>query len=159
MTITLLTVGKIKEQYLKEGIAEYCKRLQPYDKLQIIEVVDEAVAENASAAQIEQAKEKEGERLLKRMPANAVLLALDLNGEQISSPGLANCIAQYQLTGKSHLAFVIGGSFGLAPMVLAKADKKIAFGLCTYPHQLMRLIFLEQLYRAYKINRKESYHK
>ena len=159
MAITLLAVGKIKENYLKDGIAEYVKRLSAYEKLQIIEVPDEPVPENASLAQLEKIKIEEGERLLRRLPSQAVLIALDGRGEQLSSPGFADCIAAYQLTGKSHLAFVIGGSLGLAKLVLQQAARSISFGPCTFPHQLMRLIFLEQLYRAYKINRGENYHK
>ena len=159
MRISILAVGKVREPYLKEGIAEYLRRLAPLAKIEILEAEDEPLAETASAAQAAQVREREGERLLRQLPEDAFCLALESGGELLSSTELAALLAEQALKGKRQVAFCIGGSSGLSPKVLARADLRLSFGRVTYPHQLMRLILLEQIYRAYKINRGEPYHK
>jgi 23S rRNA (pseudouridine1915-N3)-methyltransferase len=159
MNIQILTVGKLKEKYLVEGIKEYLKRLGPYAKVSVQEVADEKVPENLSAAQEEQAKEKEGEKLLALIKPEAHVIALAIDGKLWSSEDLAEQVNQLAIYGQSHIVFVIGGSLGLSADVLKRADQKLSFGRLTYPHQLMRLILVEQIYRAFRINRGEPYHK
>ncbi|WP_010630813.1 23S rRNA (pseudouridine(1915)-N(3))-methyltransferase RlmH [Sporolactobacillus vineae] len=159
MNIEILTVGKLKEKYFKQGIAEYLKRLSPYAKVSVIEVADEKAPENLSVAEIEQVKNTEGERLLKKIPENAYVIALTIPGEQMDSEGFAGKIRELATYGHSHLAFIIGGSNGLSTEVLRRADFQLSFSRFTFPHQLMRLILVEQIYRAFKIIRGEPYHK
>ncbi|RLK62590.1 23S rRNA (pseudouridine(1915)-N(3))-methyltransferase RlmH [Atopobacter sp. AH10] len=154
MKVTILCVGKLKEKYLVKGIAEYMKRMGNYSKVDIIEVPDEADDHG-----VEQAIEKEGQRLLDKWPRQAVTYALALDGELLSSEDLAQQIQKDWTQGKSDHAFVIGGSNGLSKAVLDRCDRKIAFGRMTYPHQLMRLILMEQIYRIHRINAGHSYHK
>jgi 23S rRNA (pseudouridine1915-N3)-methyltransferase len=157
--IQLLTVGKLKERYLADGIAEYIKRLGPYAKVQMVEVPDERAPETMSPAEEQQVKGKEGERLLAQLRSDTFVVALALDGQTLSSEQLAQQLDQLATYGRSQVAFVIGGSLGLSSEVLARADMRLSFGRMTLPHQLMRLVLVEQIYRAYKINRGEPYHK
>lgn len=159
MKITILTVGKIKEKYFTAAIAEYAKRLSRYCKLEIIEVQDEKTPDKAPDAINWQIKEKEGERLLANIREDAYVIALAIQGKELSSEQLAQKIEQLTLNGKSHIVFIIGGSLGLSDAVLKRADYQLSFSPMTFPHQLMRVILLEQIYRAFKINAGEPYHK
>ena len=158
MAITIIAVGKLKEDYWRAAEAEYAKRLQK-EGIKIIEVAEERLPAAPSEAQIAEAKLKEGERLLNALPKDCFVFVLDGRGQNISSEQLAERIAQAELDGRGHFAFIIGGSYGLPPQVLQRADFLLSFGKMTYPHQLMRIILLEQVYRAYKIKRGEPYHK
>ncbi|MEK8128979.1 23S rRNA (pseudouridine(1915)-N(3))-methyltransferase RlmH [Paenibacillus filicis] len=159
MNIQIVSVGKLKESYLVQGIAEYTKRLGPYAKLQLVEVPDERAPESMSAAEEAQVKQREGERILGHVRSDAFVVALAIDGRQLSSEDLARQLQDLATYGRSHVAFVIGGSLGLAPEVLSRADLKLSFGRMTLPHQLMRLVLVEQVYRAFKIMRGEPYHK
>lgn len=159
MNIDIVCVGKIKERYLKDAIAEYSKRLTRFAKINVIEVPDEKTPEHASDAVNEQIKAKEGDRILKHLRNNATVVALAIEGKQLTSEQLAVHIAQWGLHGVSHVQFVIGGSLGLDPRVLTRADMLLSFSKMTFPHQLMRVILLEQVYRGFKINAHEPYHK
>ena len=159
MNISLLTIGKLKEKYLKQGIDEYLKRLTAYAKVEVIELPDEKAPEQLSDIEMEQVKNKEGERLLGKISPDTYVIALAIEGKQRSSEELADMIDKLATYGKSKIAFVIGGSLGLSKDVLSRADEKLSFSKMTFPHQLMRLILLEQVYRAYRINRNEPYHK
>ncbi len=159
MKITLLTVGKIKEKYFTSAIAEYSKRLSRYCKLEIIEVADEKISDKASEALERQIKEKEGKRLLAYIKEDAYVIALAIQGKMLSSEQLAKKIEGLGVSGKSHIIFIIGGSLGLADEILKKADFLLSFSPMTFPHQLMRVVALEQIYRSYKINQNEPYHK
>jgi 23S rRNA (pseudouridine1915-N3)-methyltransferase len=159
VNIEILAVGKLKEKYFKQGIAEYLKRLSPYAKVSIIEVADEKAPERLSAAEVEQVKEAEGARLLKKVPEHAYVIALAIPGEQMDSEDFAAKIRELATYGHSHLVFLIGGSNGLSTEVLRRADFQLSFSRFTFPHQLMRLILVEQIYRAFKIIRGEPYHK
>ena len=159
MKISLLCVGKIKERYLTDGIAEYSKRLGRYCKLEIIEVADEKTPDEASVAEEEQIKKKEAERLQKYIRDDAWVIALAIEGKQYDSVGFSEEIERITVSGKSHIQFVIGGSLGLHQDILKRADRLQSFSKMTFPHQLMRLLFLEQLYRAFRIQKGEPYHK
>lgn len=159
MRITVLTVGKLKEKFFAEAVVEYSKRLSKYCKLEILEVSDEKTPDKASAAEEMQIKEREGARLLKQIPETAYVLALAIDGTQMDSVAFSKKIEHLGLMGKSHLVFLIGGSLGLSDSVLQRADEKISFSKMTFPHQLMRVILLEQIYRGYRIIRGEPYHK
>ena len=159
MKITILTVGKIKEDFYRKAIAEYSKRLSRYCKLEIIEVTDEKTPDSASAVVEEQIKDKEGERLLKYIREDASVIALAIEGKMLDSIELSKNIEQLGIMGKSHIIFVIGGSLGLSDRILKRADYKLSFSKMTFPHQLMRVILLEQIYRSYRIICKEPYHK
>lgn len=159
MNIDILCVGKVKERYLRDAIDEYSKRLGRYCKLSIIEVADEKTPEHASEGVERQIKAKEGERLAKHIRPGAFVIALAIDGQMLSSEGLASKISQLGLGGTSHIQLVIGGSIGLDDAILKRADYKLSFSKMTFPHQLMRVILLEQIYRAYKINAGEPYHK
>lgn len=159
MNISIITVGKLKEKYLKQGIEEYTKRLSSYSKIEIIEVPDEKAPEVLSEAEMIQVKEKEGERILAKVPSDAHVIALAIEGKQKSSEELAETLDKLATYGKSKVAFIIGGSLGLSSQVLKRADDKLSFSKMTFPHQLMRLILVEQVYRAFRINRGEPYHK
>ncbi|MDU0204355.1 MULTISPECIES: 23S rRNA (pseudouridine(1915)-N(3))-methyltransferase RlmH [Paenibacillus] len=159
MQIQILTVGKLKERYLVDGIAEYVKRLGPYAKVQMIEVPDEKAPENMSAAEEQQVRVKEGERLLAKLGADVYVVALAIDGEMWSSEQLAASLDKLATYGRSQVAFVIGGSLGLSSELLRRADMRLSFGRMTLPHQLMRLVLVEQIYRAMRINRGEPYHK
>lgn len=159
MNITLITVGKIKEKYLKLAIDEYSKRLTRYCKLNIVELADEKTPDNASEKEEMAIKEKEGEQILKHIKDNMYVIALDLKGKQITSEELATMIDDLGVRGNSNIAFVIGGSLGIAESVLKRVNYKLCFSKMTFPHQLFRVMLLEQIYRAYRINSGEPYHK
>lgn len=159
MHISIISVGKLKEKYLKMGIDEYTKRLTPYAKIQLMEVSDEKAPENLSEAEMMQVKEKEADRILSHIKPDMHVLALAIEGEMWSSEKLASQLDQYATYGKSSIAFVIGGSLGLSPTVLQRANQLLSFSKMTFPHQLVRLILLEQIYRGFRINRGEPYHK
>lgn len=159
MKITILSVGKSKEKYWNDAIAEYAKRLSRYCKLELVEVADEKTPDGASEKLEEQIKRKEGQRVLDKIPADAYVLALAIEGKMLDSVGLSRKLERLGIEGKSHLVFVIGGSLGLAKEVLDRADEKISFSAMTFPHQLMRVILLEQIYRSYRIMNGEPYHK
>lgn len=159
MNISIITVGKLKEKYLKLGIDEYTKRLSSYSKIEIIEVPDEKAPEVLSEAEMLQVKKKEGERILAKVPTDAHVIVLAIEGKQKSSEELADTIDKLGTFGKSKVTFIIGGSLGLSDEVLKRADDKLSFSKMTFPHQLMRLILVEQVYRAFRIMRGEPYHK
>lgn len=159
MKITIVTVGKIKEKYLKDAIAEYSKRLRAYCDLKIVEVADEKTPEQASRAVEDGIREKEGVRILKQLKEDMYVITLEINGELLTSEKLAEKIERLGIRGKSNIAFVIGGSIGLGKDVLQRSDYRLSFSKMTFPHQLMRVILLEQIYRSFKIQRGEPYHK
>ncbi len=159
MKITLICVGKLKEKYLVQGVEEYVKRLSRYCTLEIIELADEKTPDNASNVQEDLIKKKEGERILKALRDEAYCIALAIEGVMLTSPELAEKIDNLGVTGTSHISFVIGGSLGLSEEVLRRADYKLSFSKMTFPHQLMRMILLEQVYRAYRIIHNQPYHK
>jgi len=159
MKITILSVGKLKEKYLKMGIDEFSKRLSKYCKLEIIEVPDEKAPENMSASEEEQVRNKEGEKILKQIKTEAYVVALAIDGKMHASEEFADWIQNLGVQGKSHIAFIIGGSIGLSQEVYQRANEKISFSKMTFPHQLMRLILLEQVYRGFRIINGEPYHK
>ena len=159
MKIKIICVGKIKEKYLKLGIDEFKKRLSKYCKLEIIELEDEKAPENLSDKEMLMIKEKEGKKILSKIKDNSYVIALAIDGKNLSSEELAETINKLGVRGISNITFVIGGSLGLSDEVLSRADYKLSFSKMTFPHQLMRLILLEQVYRAYRINNGEPYHK
>ena len=159
MKITLITVGKIKEKYLKDAIAEYSKRLSRYCKLEIIEVADEKTPDNASQTVEEPIRDKEGERILKYVKDDAYVVTLEIKGKLLTSEELAEKIDKLGIQGTSHIIFIIGGSIGLGKEVLKRSDYALSFSKMTFPHQLMRVILLEQIYRSYRIISHEPYHK
>ncbi|MFB6466472.1 23S rRNA (pseudouridine(1915)-N(3))-methyltransferase RlmH [Cytobacillus sp. Hz8] len=157
MNISIITVGKLKEKYLKQGIEEYLKRLSAYAKVEIIEVPDEKAPEELSAVEMEIVKQKEGDRILAKVNSDAHVIALAIEGKLKSSEELADTLDKLATYGKSKVAFIIGGSLGLSKEVLNRANEKLSFSRMTFPHQLMRLILVEQVYRAFRINRGEPY--
>ena len=159
MRINIVCVGKIKEKYLKLGIDEFKKRLSKYCKLEIIELEDEKAPENLSDKEMLMIKEKEGKKILSKIKDNSYVISLAIDGKNLSSEELAETINKLGVRGISNITFVIGGSLGLSDEVLSRADYKLSFSKMTFPHQLMRLILLEQVYRAYRINNGEPYHK
>ena len=159
MKITLVTVGKIKEKYLEQAIAEYSKRLARYCKLEILQVADEKTPEGASAAVEEQIKEKEGERILSQVREGSFVIALAIGGKMMSSEERAQKMDRLAVEGTSQITFIIGGSLGLSRKVLERADFLLSFSKMTFPHQLMRVILLEQIYRSYRIITGQPYHK
>ena len=159
MKITIITVGKIKEKYLKDAIAEYSKRLSKYCKLEIVEVADEKTPDNASEVVENAIRAKEAERILKYVKDDAFVITLEINGKQLTSEELADKIDKLGVQGTSHIIFIIGGSIGLGEDVLHKSNFALSFSKMTFPHQLMRVILLEQVYRSYRIISGEPYHK
>lgn len=159
MNITLVTVGKLKEKYLKEGIEEYSKRLGRFCKLQIVEVPDEKISDNPCQSEIEAVKRKEGEGIKKYLRDDAYKVALCIDGSMLSSEEMASKISGLTVNGISHIMFVIGGSVGLSKGITESCDFRLSFSKMTFPHQLMRLVLLEQIYRCFKINYNETYHK
>ena len=159
MEIRIITVGKIKEKYLNDGIAEYAKRLSRYCKLNFIQVPDEKTPDKASDGMNRQIKETEGNRLLSHIREQDYVIALAIEGKMMDSVELSDLIAKLGVQGKSSIAFVIGGSLGLSDAVLKRADYKLSFSKMTFPHQLMQMILLEQIYRSYRIMNHEPYHK
>lgn len=159
MNITVISVGKLKEKYLKLVIEEFSKRLSKYCKLDMIELDDEKCPENLSDKDMEIVKNKEGNKILSKIKNNSYVIALAIDGKNLSSEELASTISNLAVRGNSHITFVIGGSLGLSTEVLKRADYKLSFSKMTFPHQLMKLILLEQVYRSFRINNNEPYHK
>ena len=159
MKITCVVVGKIKEKYFTDAIKEYSKRLSRYCKLEIVELADEKTTDGASEAEEVAIREKEGERILKALKDDAYVIALAIEGKMLDSVELSQKIDRLGVSGTSHIAFVIGGSLGLAPAVMKRANYALSFSRMTFPHQLMRVVLLEQLYRSYRILKNEPYHK
>lgn len=158
MKITIAAIGKIKEKYLTAGIQEFLKRLTPYCKLEIIELAEERMPDNPSPAEKMQALTREGERLLKAVRAGSYLIVLDVAGQALSSEQLAAKFDTLALGGQSDITFVIGGAFGLSNEVVSAAKEKLSFSKMTFTHQMIRLLLVEQVYRAFKISRGEPYH-
>ena len=159
MKFRIITVGKLKEKYLKDGIAEDLKRLQRYATVEIIEVADEQTPDSASEMEELQIKAKEAQRIHKYIKEDTYLIALAIEGTMLTSEQLAERIEQLGISGKSHITMVIGGSLGLDKSILQQANLLLSFSKLTFPHQLMRLILVEQLYRSYRIMKGEPYHK
>jgi len=159
MNVKIISVGKLKEKYLKDGIAEYAKRLQKFAKFEIIEVPDEKAPEQLSQAEMNKIMQKEGERILSKIKDREYVFALAIKGKERSSEELAQEIEKLTVSGNSDLTFIIGGSLGLDSAVLQRANTQISFGRFTLPHQLMRLVLTEQIYRAFMINQGSPYHK
>lgn len=159
MKITLITVGKIKEKFYTDAIAEYSKRLSRYCKLEIIQTADEKTPDKAGETEERLIKEKEGERILAQVKDGAYVIALAIEGQMLDSEQLADKIDRLGIGGQSQITFIIGGSLGLSDAVLKRADYKLSFSKMTFPHQLMRVILLEQIYRSYRIIAGEPYHK
>ncbi|PAE27145.1 23S rRNA (pseudouridine(1915)-N(3))-methyltransferase RlmH [Paenibacillus sp. 7884-2] len=159
MKISIVSVGKLKEKYLKQGIQEYLKRLGAYAKVDVIEVADEKAPESMSEAEMLEVKRKEGERILSQIAPDTYVITLEINGKMLSSEQLAAKMDELATYGKSKIVFVIGGSLGISDDVQKRSDLALSFSKMTFPHQLMRLILLEQVYRGFRINRGEPYHK
>ena len=159
MKLTILCVGKLKEKFMRDAVAEYEKRLTRYVKLDVVEVADEKTPDGASEKEEERIREKEGERLLRQIKEDDHVVALAISGKQYESLAFARRLDGFALCGRSRVVFVIGGSLGLSEQVLARADEELSFSKMTFPHQLMRVILLEQIYRGYRIIRGEPYHK
>ena len=159
MKIRIIAIGKIKEAYLKEGINEYLNRIKPYCNIEIVEVNDESVSDNPRDAEITKVKDIESERVLKLLKPNDYLIGLDLNKKQYTSPEFAKYIENKFVQSGSSITFVIGGSYGLSDALKARCNDSISLSNMTFLHQMTRLILLEQIYRTFKINRNETYHK
>ena len=159
MNITIITVGKLKEKYLKDAIDEYSKRLGRYCKLDIVELSDEKTPDNASEKEEEAIKEKEGQAILNKIKDNMFVIAMDLGGKQLTSQEFADYVHNLGVIGSSNIAFIIGGSLGISKSVLARANYKLCFSKMTFPHQLFRVMLLEQIYRGFRIMKGEPYHK
>ena len=158
MKITIVTAGKIKEKYLTQGIAEFMKRLTPFAQLNIIEIHEEKMKDNPSESEKQKILTREGERLLRQVPEGSYLFVLDVYGREKSSEELADSINELGLKGRSSITFLIGGAFGLSQEVRSAADELLSFSRMTFTHQMVRLLLVEQIYRAFKINRGEKYH-
>ncbi|MBQ8280999.1 MAG: 23S rRNA (pseudouridine(1915)-N(3))-methyltransferase RlmH [Lachnospiraceae bacterium] len=159
MKITILCVGKIKEKFYRDALDEYIKRMSRYAKVEIIEVQDEKTPDGASEVVETAIKEKEGERILAKWDESSYTFVLAINGKQFSSEEFADKLAKLGTYGTSHVQFIIGGSLGLSEKVIKKADSLLSFSKMTFPHQLMRVVLMEQIYRAYRIIKNEPYHK
>lgn len=158
MKITIVCAGKLKEKYLRDGIAEYEKRLRPYADLRTIEIIEERMRDRPSPAEKDEVLRREGERLTSQIPQGAYLIVLDVGGEEMSSEKFSAWIDRLMLMGESHIAFLIGGPFGLSDELRQRADLRLSFSQFTLPHQLIRLFLMEQIYRSFKISRHEPYH-
>lgn len=158
MKITIVAAGKIKESYLTQGIGEFQKRLTPFARMGIVEIAEERIGDGASPVEKAQALTREGRRLLRRVPVGSYLFVLDVFGAARSSEELAARMAALALEGQSDLAFLIGGAFGLSEEVRCAAAERLSFSRMTFTHQMVRLLLVEQIYRAFKINRGEKYH-
>lgn len=159
MKIKVITVGKLKEKYLKEGIAEYSKRLSRFTKLELIELPDEKTPDRASQAENEQILQKEAARIMGKIADRDYVIALAIEGKQFPSEAFSQLLSDVTVRGYSDIAFIIGGSLGLAPVVKKRADLLMSFGQLTLPHQLMKLVLVEQIYRAFMIQQGSPYHK
>lgn len=158
MKISIVAAGKIKEKYLRDGIAEFTKRLKPFTQIEFLEINEEKMKDNPSPAEKAAVLKTEGERLLKKVPAGSYLIVLDVVGKAISSEELSQKIDTLTLNGHSHITFLIGGAFGLSQEIRNRADERISFSRMTFTHQMIRLLLIEQIYRAFKISRGEKYH-
>ena len=158
MKITIVCAGKLKEKYLRDGIAEYEKRIRPYADLRTIEIIEERMKDRPSPAEKDEVLRREGERLSSQIPHGAYLIVLDVGGEEMSSEKFSAWIDRLMLMGESHIAFLIGGPFGLSDELRQRADLRLSFSQFTLPHQLIRLFLMEQIYRSFKISRHEPYH-
>ena len=159
MKIRIIAIGKVKEDYLKSGINEYIKRIKPYASIEIVEVMDEPVKENPSNSEIEIVKNKEGQKVLKLLKSGEYVISLDLNKKELDSVEFSKYLESKFVIGNSFITFVIGGSYGLSDELKERANDSISLSKMTFLHQMTRLILLEQIYRAFKINRNETYHK
>lgn len=159
MNINVVCIGKLKEKYWSDAISEYSKRLSRYCSLQIKELKEDRLHDNASAAEEQAVKVNEGKSILKALSDNSYVIALDVKGKQLSSEALADKIEGLAVDGRSNIDFIIGGSLGLSEEVLKRADFRLSFSPMTFPHQMMRVILLEQIYRSFKIIKNETYHK
>jgi 23S rRNA (pseudouridine1915-N3)-methyltransferase len=159
VNITIFSIGKLKEKYLKQGIDEYLKRLSAYAKVEVVELPDEKAPETLSEIEMVQIKQKEGERILAKLSDDTHVIALAIEGKMKSSEQLADDLDKLATYGKSKIAFIIGSSLGLSSEVMKRSNDTLSFSKMTFPHQLMRLILVEQIYRAFRINRGEPYHK
>ena len=159
MNIKIIAIGKLKEKYWQEAVKEYSKRLGAYCSLEIVELKESLLRANASAADEEAVKRAEGEEILNRIRKTDYVITLEIKGKSLTSEALSEKIEQLGIDGHSDVAFVIGGSLGLSPQVSQRADFKLSFSAMTFPHQMMRVILLEQIYRSFKIMRNEAYHK
>ncbi len=157
--IKIICVGKLKEKYLVDGVKEYVKRIGGYSKINIIELNDEKIPDKASALEEKVIKEKEGKKILDKIAADEYLILLDVSGKLLSSEEMASHMEQCFVSGKSKITFVIGGSLGHEQEILSRANLRLSFSKMTFPHQLMRLILVEQIYRSFKIMKNETYHK
>ena len=159
MNIKIIAVGKIKEKYIKEGIDEFSKRLSRYAKLEIIEVNDEKAPENLSGKEMENIKQREGDRIISKIPQSSFIISLEIKGKQINSEELSKKMEKLMIDGVNDITFIIGGSLGLSKEVSSLSNYKLSFSKMTFPHQMMRLILLEQIYRGFRIMKGEPYHK
>lgn len=159
MNITVIALGKLKENYLKDAVSEYSKRISAYGKLNIIELNPIRLSENPSQTEIDNALSKEAEEIKKKIPNNSYVFSLCIEGKEKSSEAFAKAISDATLNGKSNIVFIIGSSFGLSPEIKNLSDFKLSFSPMTFPHQLMRVMLLEQIYRAFQINNNGKYHK
>lgn len=159
MNITVITLGKLKEKYLKDAVNEYSKRIGAYAKLDIIELSPARLSDSPTPAQITAALQKEAEDIKKKIPSGSYIFSLCVEGELQSSEALAETIAKLTLNGKSNIVFIIGSSFGLAREIKDMSNYRLSFSPMTFPHQLMRVMLLEQIYRAFQINNNGKYHK
>lgn len=159
MKIDIICVGKLKEKFFTDAVSEYSKRLSRYCSLNIYEVSDEKTTEGASAVECEMVKDKEGERILKKIPDSAFVITLEIEGKMLDSVSLSEKLSNIMIAGNSHIVFIIGGSLGLSGKVTSRSDFALSFSKMTFPHQLMRVILLEQIYRSFRINANEPYHK
>ncbi len=157
--VKLICVGKMREKYYTEAFAEYAKRLQAYCRLELLEIAEQRLSDRPSDREIAAALEREGQEILKAVPADAYTVALCVEGRQMPSEGMAALIAERESSGRPKLCFVIGGSFGLAPSVKARADRRLSMSQMTFPHHLARVMLIEQIYRGFKINEGSQYHK
>ena len=159
MNISIIAVGKIKEKYIQEGIKEFSKRLSRYCSLEIIEVDDEKAPENLSKKEMDIVKSKEGDKILAKIPQNSFIISLEIKGKELSSEELSKKMGDLMIDGINHISFIIGGSLGLSDEVISRSNFKLSFSKMTFPHQLMRLILLELIYRGFRIMKNEPYHK
>lgn len=159
MNINIICVGKLKEKYWKDAVEEYSKRISRFAKVQITEVKESRISDNPSPAEEDRVRKEEGEEILRKIKPGDFCITLEIKGKMLDSEQLADKISDICLSGRSTIDFVIGGSIGISPEVSSRADFKLSFSKMTFPHQMMRVILLEQIYRAFKINNNETYHK
>ena len=159
LNVKLICVGKMREKFYIDAFEEYRKRLQAYCRLELTEITEQRLSDRPAEKEITAALEREGQEILKTVPADAYLVALCVEGKQMPSEGMAELIAARENAGKPKLCFVIGGSFGLSPTVKARADRKLSMSQMTFPHHLARVMLVEQVYRGFKINEGSQYHK